>query len=59
MQHGGSKHMGTFGEEFGETLPEYVAPDRARSSSRQNGSVAIQTLLKIQIFGKCKVDQPY
>ena len=42
--------MGTFGKDFGETLPEYVTPDRARSSSRQKGSLASQNLLKILTF---------
>lgn len=42
--------MGTFGKDFGETLPEYVAPDRARNLSCQNGSLAIQSLFKILTF---------
>jgi len=50
IQYGGSKHVGTFGKDFGETLPEYVAPDRARSLSSQNGSLAIQSLFKILTF---------
>ena len=42
--------MGTFGKDFGETLPEYVSSDHARSPSRQRGNLASQNLLKILTF---------
>lgn len=34
IQYGGSKHMATACAEFGEILPEYIAPDHTRNSSR-------------------------